>query len=102
MHTVTRKRIDILADTPLMPRIVELLEKAEIHGHTIFPALSGSGRTGSWREERLSVAETKQVLMAIASREHADAFVDAIAPLLDTHRLLLTITDVEVVRGDRF
>ena len=101
MQTVTRKRIEILADAPLVPRIVAALGNADIHGHTVLPALGGSGRTGSWSEDRLTGSE-KRLVMAIASADHARAFVDALAPLLDSHRLLLTIGDVEVVRGDRF
>ena len=101
MQTVTRKRIEVLADAPLVPRIVAALKQAAIHGHTVFPALAGSGRTGSWSEDRLTGSE-KRLVMAIASAEHAEAFVDVLAPLLDSHRLLLTITDVDVVRGDRF
>lgn len=68
----------------------------------MLPVLSGSGRTGSWSEDRLTGAATKQWVIAIASAEHAEALVDALAPLLDSHRLLLTIGDVQVVRGDRF
>ena len=101
MQTATRKRIEVLADAPLVPRIVAGLHQAEIHGHTVLPALAGSGRTGSWTEDRLTGSE-KRLIMAIASAEHAQMFVDALAPLLDSHRLLLTIADVEVVRGDRF
>lgn len=101
MQTVTRKRIEVLADAPLVPRIVAALHRADIHGHTVLAALSGSGRTGSWSEDRLTGSE-KRLVMAIASADHAQAFVDALAPLLDSHRLLLTIADVEVVRGDRF
>ena len=101
METVTRKRLEILADAPLVPRVVAALKQAGIGGHTILPALSGAGRRGEWSEERLTGA-TKQMVVAIGSDAHAQAFVDAIAPLLDSHRLLLTIADVAVVRGDHF
>lgn len=102
MLTVTRKRLDILADAPLVPRIVAALDAAGIGGHTILPALGGSGRSGAWSEDRLSGAATKRVVMAITGAAEADALVEALAPLLDSHRLLLTISDVAVVRGDRF
>lgn len=102
MQTVNRKRIDVLADAPLVPRIVAALNDAGVHGHTVLPALSGSGHSGAWTEDRLTGAETKQMIMAIASSDHAAAFVDAVSGLLDSHGLLLTLTDVEVVRGDRF
>ena len=102
METVTRTRIEILADAPLVPRVVAALHQAEVHGHTVLPALSGSGRTGSWSEERVTAAESKRLVVAIASLEHAAAFVDAVGPLLESHGMLLTLSDVQVVRGDRF
>jgi PII-like signaling protein len=101
MQTVIRKRLDILADAPLVPRVVAALKAAGIDGYTVLPALSGAGRTGEWSEERLTGAG-KLLVMAIGSEAHAATFVDVIGPLLDSHRLLLTIADVAVVRGDRF
>ena len=101
MQTVTRKRIEILADEPLVPRLIAALADSGIGGHTLLPALSGAGRTGRWHDERLTGA-SKVVVMAIASSADAEALVERLAPLLDSHRLLLTIADVDVVRGDRF
>lgn len=102
MQTVPRKRIEVLADAPLVPAIIAALSRAGINGHSVLPVLGGGGRSGSWSEERLTGAETKQLVWAIASEEHAREFVDAVGPLLDSHRLLLTIADVAVVRGERF
>lgn len=101
MQTVTRKKIEILTDEPLVPRILAALQDCGVGGHTLLPALSGSGHTGRWHDERLTGA-TKVMLMTIVSADDAARLVDRIGPLLDSHRLLLTIADVEVVRGDRF
>lgn len=102
MDTVSRKRIDILADAPLVPRIVAALHGAGIHGHTVLPALSGSGRGGRWNEDLVTDAESKRLVMAVASDARASQFIDAVGPLLDAHGMLLTISDVQVVRADRF
>lgn len=101
MQTVSRKRIEILADAPLLPRLVAALNECGIGGHTVLPATSGSGRTGRWSEDRLT-GTSKLMLVAIASEAHAAALVDRLAPLLDSHRLLLTVSAVDVIRGDRF
>lgn len=101
METVIRKRLEVLADAPLVPRVVAALRQAGVGGHTILPAVAGAGLNGEWNEERLTGA-TKQMVLAIAAEAPAETFVDLIAPLLDSHRLLLMITDVFVVRGDRF
>lgn len=99
--TVARKRIDILADAPLLPRLTDALKACGINGYTILPALSGFGTTGHWDEDRLT-GTSKVMLMAIASDDHAQQLVDRLAPLLDSHRLLLMLATVDVVRGDRF
>jgi PII-like signaling protein len=101
METVRRKRLEILTDAPLVPRVVAALRQVGIANHTVHPVLSGAGRSGEWNEERLTGA-TKQWVMAITSEEKSAALVDAIGPMLDSYHLLLTIGDVEVVRGERF
>ena len=101
MEIVARKRLEILADAPLLPRIVAALRAAEIQGHTVVPAISGTGRGGNWQEEEVTGVSKKYVI-AVASEKSAMAFVDAIGPLLDSHHMLLTVADVAVVRGERF
>ena len=102
IETVTRKRIEILVDTPLVPRIVGIMKEAGISGWSISHVDAGGGRDGSWQHDELTGAAAKSLILAIASESNAGAFVDKIAPLLDSHRLLLTVGDVQVVRGERF
>jgi PII-like signaling protein len=102
MDTVIRKRIEILTDAPLVPRIAAACEAAGISGHTVIPALSGRGRAGYWSEDRLSGAQSKVVVLAIASSERADALLEALAPVLDSHGLLVSVGEVAVIRGERF
>jgi PII-like signaling protein len=102
MQMVARRRVEILTDSPLLPRLVAALNEAGITGHTAFPASSGSGHTGAWAGGDLSGAEAKIMLMAIASDEAVARLVDLVSPLLNSHRLLLAVSDVAVVRGDRF
>lgn len=102
MPTVSARKVEILTDAPLVPRVVAALGKAGFKGHNVLPVLSGSGPHQSWSEERLTGAETKQLVVAIASAERTEALVELLAPLLDSHGLLLAISDVQVVRGERF
>lgn len=100
--THVAKRIEVLVDAPLVPRIAEALNAAGATGYSVFRALSGSGRGGQWAEEQVTAAESKLMVVAITTGEHADAVVDRLAPLLDSHGLLLTLSDVAVVRPQRF
>ncbi|MXP14124.1 transcriptional regulator [Altererythrobacter confluentis] len=100
-ETVVRKRIEILADTPLARRVTDVIDQVGISGWTVLPVQSGSGRDGQWREERVTGAD-KSLILSIASEEKAAALVDALAPILTSHGLLLTMWNVEVIRGERF
>lgn len=102
IETVQRKRIEILADTALVPRVVAILRAVDISGWSLIHVDGGAGRTGEWQNDDFTGASAKTIIIAIASAERATLLTDRIAPLLDSHRLLLTIGDVAVVRGDRF
>lgn len=100
--TFTRKRVEILIDTPLAPRLIQAAADAGIAGYTLIPVQSGAGRGGAWRDDHVSGATTKTIFLTIASEDKATAFVDMLAPHLSEYGMLLTLSDVEVVRGHRF
>lgn len=101
IETVIRKRIEILADTLLMRRVTDAIDRAGITGWTVTSVQSGSGREGAWREERLMGTE-KSLILTIASQDKATLLAESLAPILSSHGLLLTMWDVEVIRGERF
>ncbi len=100
--TVQRKRIEILVDTPLVPRIIRLVKEVDISGWSVIKIASGGGRDGRWDHDEVTGAASKSIILMIASEQKADQFADKVAPLLESHGLLITIGNVAVVRGDRF
>jgi hypothetical protein len=102
VETVTRKRIEILVDTPLVPRLIKHARDVDISGWSLIHVDAGGGRDGAWQHDDVTGAAAKTIILMIASEAKASALVDSIAPLLDSYRLLLTVGDVQVVRGDRF
>ncbi len=102
VQTVTRKRIEILVDAPLAPRIIARVKAVDISGWSLIHVDSGGGRAGEWQHDDVTGAAAKTIVLVVASPAKADALVASLAPLLDSYRLLLTIGDVQVVRGERF
>lgn len=103
VQTVTRKRIEILTDTALLPRVVDLIEKTDISGYSIVRVAAGGSRAGGkWRTDDLTGASAKSMVIALAPAEKAQALTDAIEPFLSSQGMLLTIGEVEVIRGERF
>jgi hypothetical protein len=102
VETFNRKRVEILIDTPLAPRLIKAAADAGIAGYTLIPVQSGAGRGGAWRDDAVSGAQAKTIFLTIASEEKAGRFVDLLAPHLESYSMLLTLSDVQVVRGERF
>jgi PII-like signaling protein len=102
VETVTRKRLEILVDTPLVPRLVRYAREAGISGWSLLHVDAGGGRVGEWRNDEITSAAAKTIMLMIASETQTLALVETLAPLLESHGLLLTISDVQVVRGERF
>ncbi|GAA4643758.1 hypothetical protein GCM10023115_17180 [Pontixanthobacter gangjinensis] len=101
IETVIRKRIEILTDAALVRRVTDAIDRAGITGWTVTPVQSGKGRDGRWREERV-MGTDKCLVLTIAAAEKAMVFAEDIAPILTSHGLLLSMWDVEVIRGERF
>ncbi len=101
IETVTRKRIEILADTALQKRVTSAIDKVGITGWTILPVSSGKGREGPWREESV-VGTDKVFVLTIAAEDKAMELAEALAPMLTDFGFILSMWDVQVIRGERF
>ncbi|GMN01432.1 P-II family nitrogen regulator [Erythrobacter sp. MTPC3] len=101
IETVIRKRIEILTDVQLKRRVTDAIDRAGITGWTIVPVTSGKGREGPWREERV-MGTDKVFVLTIAADERAMALAEDLAPMLTKYGFILSMWDVEVIRGERF
>lgn len=100
--SIERIKVEILLDAPLVDVVTRIVEEAGAGGYTILPALGGSGINGRWREDRVTGADTKLLVLAVASDDVAEAMVRGLEPLLDSYRLIVMTTRVCVVRGEKF
>lgn len=101
LETIVRKRIEILADSVLVRRVTSAIDAAGISGWSILPVTSGKGESGPWTEERV-MGTDKVLVVAIANSAKAATLAEALRPILTSHGLLLTMWDVEVIRGEKF
>lgn len=100
---IARKRIEILVDAPLLKRVKPMAEKAGIVGYTVLPTLEGRGNQGEWHDERISGgAGSKVIFLTIVSEERAEKFLDMLEPILDPYGIIVSVSDADVIRGDKF
>ena len=103
METFLKKRIEIMVETPLMTRVIRILDDLGVSGYTVVPAIAGRGKDGSWHRDGQvgRVGSVVQILCIVdGTREH-----DVLEPLfrLVSRQIgIVTVSDVRVVRSDQF
>ncbi len=103
VETVIRKKIEVLVDMPLLARIEKIAQKEDIRFFTVMPTRGGGNEMGRWYDDRVTGgAGTKVLFSAIASEEKSGAFIKALQPLLETYGIIVTRSDVEVIRSEKF
>ena len=103
MKTHPKKQVRIICEAPIKRRLCALLDRSPITGYTILPAIGGSGSEGEWsREGMVGDAGQMLVFLIVLDEKELEAVVDAIYGVISSQIGIMTISDVEVVRADRF
>ena len=103
MQTHKAKRVEIAIESVMERRLCEALEKAGVTGFTILPVLGGSGRSGRWSGEgQVGRAGGMICVVCIIRPEKLDALLDAALSVLARHIGVVSVTDCEVLRAERF
>lgn len=102
METVAARRIEVLFDRPLLPMIERAAERAGVTNWAVVDVLSGRDGARRWSEDQMTGADDRRLFLTVLNPDRAQALVDALGPLLDSHGLLLMMDTIEVVRGGRF
>lgn len=97
------KRVEIIIEAPLESRLTNALDEAGVKGFTVLPVLGGSGRSGRWsREGQISRASGMVAVVCLIRPERLDGLLDAAFKVVEEHIGVVSVTDAEVLRAERF
>ena len=103
METHKAKRVEITIEAVMETRLTDALVKAGMTGFTILPVLGGSGRSGQWsREGQVSRAGGMINVVCIIRPEKLEALLKAAFAVVERHIGVVSVTDCEVLRAERF
>ena len=103
MQTFAKKQIQIICERPILKRVQRHLAKAGVKGYTVLPALSGSGSEGDWdRDGMIGDAGQMVMVLVVLDNEDLDRVLTDIFDVVSPQMGVITISDVAVVRPDRF
>lgn len=103
METHQAKRVEIIIEAPLERRLTDALVKAGVTGYTVLPVRGGSGRSGQWsRSGQVSSAGGMVAVVCLVRPDRKDALLDAAFSVVERHIGVVSVTDAEVLRAERF
>ena len=103
MKTHAAKRVEIIIEAPLSNRLCDALEQVDVTGFTELPVLGGSGRSGRWsRDGQVSTIGGMVMVVCIIKPERLDRLLEAAFAVVEPHIGVISVTDCDVVRAERF
>jgi nitrogen regulatory protein PII len=103
MQTHQAKRVEIIIEAPMQRRLEEALRRAGVAGYSILPVMGGNGRSGPWsREGQVGRAGGLVAVICIVRPDRKDALLDAAFAVLERHIGVVSVSDCEVLRAERF
>ena len=103
MQTHQAKRVAIIIEQVMQDRLADALEGAGVTGYTVLPVLGGSGRSGAWsRDGQVTRAGGMVQFVCIIRPERLDGLLDDAFAVVERHIGVVTVSDCEVLRAERF
>ncbi len=86
-----------------MRRIIDRLDQANVSGYSVMPIAGGRGQDGSWTADgQISNAMQMVAIICITDASRVDELLDSVFSVISRQIGLVTISDVFVVRPERF
>lgn len=103
METHDAKRVAIIVESPMQRRLTAAIEDAGVTGYTILPVIGGGGRSGSWTAEgAVSRAGGMVQVICVIRPDRLDGLLEAAFSVVERHIGVVTVSDCQVLRAERF
>jgi nitrogen regulatory protein PII len=102
LRTHAAKRIEIMIEAPMQRRLEEALVRAGVTGYSILPVMGGNGRSGRWSRDGEVGRAGLVAVVCVVRPERKDALLDAALAVLERHIGVVSVSDCEVLRAERF
>jgi len=102
-----KKRIDIVVEAPLVRTLTGIMDQARVPGYSVIPIVEGRGLLNAWSSAgqisgQISDTGSMMALLCIVDAAHADEVVDAVFAAIRDRIGFVTMSDVFVLRPERF
>ena len=103
MEKHVAKRVEIIIEAVMERQLTNALNEVGVTGYTVLPVSGGSGRSGQWsREGQVGRAGGMVAVICIVRPERLDPLLEAAFAVVERHIGVVSVSDVQVLRAERF
>ncbi len=102
MQTHQAKRVEIIIEAVMERRLTEVLVEAGVTGFTVLPVSGGSGRSGQWTREGQVGRSGMVAVVCLIRPDRLEGLLQAVFRVVNRHIGVVSVTDCEVLRAERF
>ncbi|UUP18695.1 P-II family nitrogen regulator [Nitratireductor thuwali] len=97
------KRVEIIIEAVMERQLTNALTEAGVTGYTVLPVSGGSGRSGQWsREGQVGRAGGMVAVICLIRPERLDMLLEAAFAVVERHIGVVSVSDTQVLRAERF
>ena len=99
----TKKRLELIIEKPAFKRACRILEEAGVKGYTAFAADAGYGAKMRWQKGTdLSASRDMVMIISVMDEAFSEKVIDKLENLIGSHIGVLSLSDVSVLRPEKF
>lgn len=102
MQLVTRKKLEIFVEAHALARVEAMLNEVGVKGWSVFDGVEGAGSGGTWRQSAVEGGGDMHLIIAVTNEPAAQRALEWLKQYFSTYRGVVTVTDVQVLRPERF
>ncbi len=103
METHKAKRVAVIIEAVMQSRLTDAMERAGVSGYSVLPVLAGGGRSGNWsREGQIGRGTGMVQVVCIIAPNKIDDLLNKAFAVVEKHIGVITVSDCEVLRAERF
>ena len=103
MQTHDAKRVEIIIESMMQRTLMIAMRDAGVTGYSVLPVSAGSGRSGEWtREGKVGRSGGMVAFVCLIRPERLEPLLDAVFEVVERHIGVISITDTQVLRAERF
>lgn len=102
MQTTGRKKLEVIIEATVLRRVEQLLHEAGVRGWTVLPSIEGHGSGGDWSSGDFTPGQERRMIVAVAGADVAAQALDRLAGFFADYPGIVFVSDVQVLRPERF